>query len=293
MAGKATDGSSPAFPGTSHSIGIALQLRSRFALARRFLRVFRFLENFQGAYTLYVHTYNGPSTAPPKPATPAAADPAEAPPATQAHNHDHVHQHHNSHTHRRKHHRHLENHLDILSRTFNGTYLLLETLTLPEALAIDGLPSLWGAHASRAALEAQRFWFLALACGVAASVLRLLKVAAYAPVPETGEGYGMGPYVEKDDGDRPDWQREQARLRRVVMMRKDQRVRWRREVRRRSKGLLRRLAADALDLVLPGSVIGWVSASQGAVGLAMLGSTILTGLEVWERCGRQVAASAS
>ncbi|KAK0708294.1 hypothetical protein B0H67DRAFT_556811 [Lasiosphaeris hirsuta] len=50
----------------------------------------------------------------------------------------------------------------------------------------------------------------------------------------------------------------------------------------------RRLVADVLDLAAPGAVVGWVAAEPGTVGLLMLGSTWLTTVEVWERCGREV-----
>ncbi len=55
---------------------------------------------------------------------------------------------------------------------------------------------------------------------------------------------------------------------------------------KRGKGL--RLVADVLDLAVPGSVVGWVPLGQGTVAWCMLGSTVLTGWEVWERCGREV-----
>lgn len=54
--------------------------------------------------------------------------------------------------------------------------------------------------------------------------------------------------------------------------------------------LLRRMVADVLDLAIPGSVVGWVRLEPATVGWCMLGSTVLTGWEVWERCGREVAA---
>ena len=53
----------------------------------------------------------------------------------------------------------------------------------------------------------------------------------------------------------------------------------------------RRLLADGLDLAVPGSVVGWVELEPVTVGWCMLGSTVLTGWEVWERCGREVAAA--
>jgi hypothetical protein len=42
---------------------------------------------------------------------------------------------------------------------------------------------------------------------------------------------------------------------------------------------------------VPGVVIGWIPMSPGAVGLLMLGSTYLTGKEVWERCGKELAVA--
>ena len=53
----------------------------------------------------------------------------------------------------------------------------------------------------------------------------------------------------------------------------------------------RRLVADGLDLAVPGSVVGWVPWGPVTVGWCMLGSTVLTGWEVWERCGRELAAA--
>ena len=61
----------------------------------------------------------------------------------------------------------------------------------------------------------------------------------------------------------------------------------RREVRRRLHGLGRNVVANALDVVLPGVIVGWVDASPGTVGLAMFTTTVLTGMDVCQRCGRQ------
>ncbi|AEO64200.1 uncharacterized protein THITE_2110084 [Thermothielavioides terrestris NRRL 8126] len=46
-----------------------------------------------------------------------------------------------------------------------------------------------------------------------------------------------------------------------------------------------------MDLAVPGSVVGWVPLGPAVVALLMFGSTVLTGMEVWERCGREVAAA--
>ena len=50
----------------------------------------------------------------------------------------------------------------------------------------------------------------------------------------------------------------------------------------------RTATANALDVVLPGVAVGWINASPGTVGVAMFVTTILTSMDVWERCGREV-----
>ncbi|KAK3292646.1 uncharacterized protein B0H64DRAFT_467955 [Chaetomium fimeti] len=55
--------------------------------------------------------------------------------------------------------------------------------------------------------------------------------------------------------------------------------------------VVRRLVADVMDLAVPGSVVGWVPLEPRTVGWLMVGSTVLTGMEVWERCGRDVAVA--
>lgn len=50
----------------------------------------------------------------------------------------------------------------------------------------------------------------------------------------------------------------------------------------------RAATANALDVVLPGVTVGWIKAEPGTVGVAMLVTTVLTSMDVWERCGREV-----
>ncbi|KAI1867312.1 hypothetical protein JX265_000851 [Neoarthrinium moseri] len=256
-------GSSSAAVSHAQTNVILLALRQRLGLARRFFRLFRFLDAFHAAHKLYA----GLS------ATGAAPAPAEA-------------------------------WLDVLGRTFNGMYLLLEASTIVDALQIEGL-RVWAPDWERAiTVEAQRFWLLALVCGVLAGLLRMVKVLAYTPVPATGDGFAHGAKEGKDDagekdkvgpgdGDEGefDMQKEQQRLRAIVKERRKGRVLWRREVRAKLRGLGRAVTANALDIVLPGSVVGWVQADPGTVGLAMFVTSILTGMDAWERCGREVAAS--
>ena len=144
-------------------------------------------------------------------------------------------------------------------------YLLLETLTFPDALEVQGL-SIWGQERNAMlVVEAQRFWFFALVCAVGSGVLKLRK--GWVRVDEE-EGKGVkGEKVGTKGGGDGKVEEGRGRLQ-----------------REKNRRVLRRLVADALDLAVPGAVIGWVPASTGTVGVLMVGSTWLTGLEVWERC---------
>ncbi|ROW08258.1 hypothetical protein VMCG_03285 [Cytospora schulzeri] len=180
--------------------------------------------------------------------------------------------------------------LDLFARTFNGMYLLLEALTL---LDTTGVP-LWGPHLSRTLhVEGQRFWLLALACGLAAGLTRTVKLLAYAPVPPTGEGYGTGEKrdekKEKAVGAMADWERERERLRRLMWPRREQRRLWRANVKGKLNGLVRRCVADFLDMAAPARVVGWLDVDGGTVAMVQIVTTYLTGREIWERCGRDLA----
>ncbi|KAL1852074.1 hypothetical protein Daus18300_012286 [Diaporthe australafricana] len=276
-------------------------LKGHLGLARRFFRVFRFLESFYAAHKLYTSLYSQQPTPTPavaeaktpqtaatvsdaksedKPADPAA-QPAQAPAAAP-------HQHHPNCRHRRKAGPPAEAWLDIFGRTFNGMYLLLESLCLVDALQVPAF-SLWGPRwFSVLFVEGQRFWLLGLACAVASGLVRFVKLLAYAPVPPAGEGYGTG--EKRDDSELADWEKERERLRRIMWVRKEQRKLWKANIKSQSKGLVRKCVADLLDMVVPGSIVGWWKVEQGTAGAILIVTTYLTGCEVWDRCGREVAS---
>ncbi|KAI1777505.1 peroxisomal biogenesis factor 11 [Hypoxylon cercidicola] len=242
-------------------------LNQRLGLARRYFRVFRFLESFHAAQKLYSRLSSSPSS------SPGSRRPAWV---------------------------QVEPWLDMSARTFNGLYLLLETTTTVDALAVPGLRVWTPQQERRVAVEAQRFWLFALACGVLYNLLEILNVLAYTPVPAAGSGFGVdqpqGGEKEQDEQlsekekSADDLKKEQQRLRAIVNARKEQRRLWRRQVRGKISKLGRGALANALDTVLPGSAIGWLKVEPGTVSIAMFVTTILTGMDVWERCGREVLA---
>lgn len=253
--------------------------------------MFRFLESFHGAYQIYTSFYAPP---PPPPSPAPAPPPASVQAAEVGKGEGQDHQAVGRQTAATKPTTRSETPptevwLDIFSRMFNGMYLLLEVLTLIDALRLPGL-SLFGIYWSTLLhIEGQRFWLFALVCGFASGLVKIIKLLAYAPVPETGEGYGTG---EKASGvgveDMADWERERARLRRIVAARKTSRKIWRKQLRTTGRGLLRRCIADLLDMAVPGSVVGWVNVQPGTVGAVMVVTTWLTALGIWERCGREI-----
>ncbi|KAK3692332.1 peroxisomal biogenesis factor 11-domain-containing protein [Podospora appendiculata] len=166
-------------------------------------------------------------------------------------------------------HRPAEAWLDVFARAFNGLYLLLESATFPgAALGTD----VWAVGTRRVLdVEAQRLWFLALLCGAGGGAVRLWKTGGVVKEEVAGEKAKAGVVGEK------------AKKRREAA----------REAKSKYRRVARRFVADVLDLAVPGSVIEVFSVEQGTVGLAMFGSTVLTGLEVWERCGRELAAAAA
>lgn len=162
-----------------------------------------------------------------------------------------------------------------------GLYLLLDASLIVDALKIDGLRIWTPEWEGIITVEAQRFWLFALVCGVVGGLLRMVDVWAYQPVPGTGEGFSKGVDEKKTKGNST----VVAGKEKGVVEKKDVLAE---EVRKQLRVLQRDVLANALDIVLPGVVVGWLHVGPGVVGLAMFTTTILTGMAVWERCGRAV-----
>jgi hypothetical protein len=165
----------------------------------------------------------------------------------------------------------LEKTLDGLASSFNGMYLLLEAATIVDALGIGGLTVLGKELAFATKIEAQRCWFLALVFGAVSCVLKLSKVHKVAVKDPVSEKATHAKDVAGKD--------EKSR----VMEEKSQSSRMTSQQRR----LSRKLMTCLLDLPLPGTIVGWIPASPGTIGLLMLTTSVLSGVDVWERCGRE------
>lgn len=169
-----------------------------------------------------------------------------------------------------------ESYLDVLSNTFNGLYLLLETVTIVDALQVDGL-SIWGPEYELGLKkESQRCWFLALLFGAVASGLRLSRTQTEIAALQQETSKLEEKEKSKDEKDKSE--ELTNRKQKTAGLEKSARVH------------LRKIVACVLDLSLPGSFLGWIQAGPLTVGLVMTITSVLTGFDVWESCGKNMAA---
>ncbi|KAI0388868.1 hypothetical protein F5Y17DRAFT_172023 [Xylariaceae sp. FL0594] len=239
-------------------------LTKNIALARRYIRVFRFLESFSSAYQSFSSLLSSPDPTPTQKKKPSRLARTR-----------------------------VEIHLDILSKTFNGLYLLFEASTLVDA---TGIP-VWGTATERVlSVEAQRFWFASLLCSGLAGVVRIVKVIVLTPLPHppAHPAADLNPPTpsnkeeEVQEDEKFDIKKEQARLRAMVQTQRLRRREYVRAIRSQVSVLARRVLVDGLDALIPGSVIGYTNVSPGTVALAMFATTVLSGWDVWVRCGREI-----
>lgn len=190
--------------------------------------------------------------------------------------------------------------LDIMSKSFNGMYLLFETLGFCAALGVPGLDP-WGPEVNRFLyVEGQRFWLFALVCGAIGGVVRLVYDrdlvgggsssgggggAAATANDRTSETEKENEIGSREDDEHGNQLKEEERQRAALEQKAEEEQRmviW----RDRRMRIKRRITADMLDLAQPGAVVGWFPDWPGMIGLMMVGSTWLTGVEVWEKCAR-------
>lgn len=231
----------------AQTLTILLALRQRMNLARRFFRLFRFIESFHAAHRLYVSI---------APSAQAGEKQKNTTPQPEAW-------------------------LDVLARTFNGMYLLLDAPAIVSELRIDGL-QLWSPETDRLVMiEAQRFWLFALACGALSAFVKMQRLRAAARAAKVAGGGSGARQTRKNTTVATIDEKEQEKKQAAKV---EEKVRT-----KQLHGLARNVVANSLDIILPGAVVGWIDASPGTVGIAMLVTTILTAMDAWERCGREVS----
>ncbi|KAH7319597.1 peroxisomal biogenesis factor 11 [Stachybotrys elegans] len=159
--------------------------------------------------------------------------------------------------------------LDIFSNMSNGMYLLLETITIIDALNIPGL-CIWEAGYSNVLrMEAQRSWLLALVSGGLAAAIRLAHARAERQAILTKKAL-----LDKEDKDESGEKEKQTKIAEQQALKLQQ-------LNMQTQALGRKIIANMIDILLPGSVIGWTPVSPGTVSLATFITTFITGYDVW------------
>lgn len=162
--------------------------------------------------------------------------------------------------------------LDGLASTFDGLYLLLEAATLVDTLAIEGLTIMDKDLHFATKIESQRCWFLALLFGALSCILRLYDMQTVAVArPAPAKTATTNAAASENDKAVPEIKKTQTAKTTAQQLQ-----------------VSKKLMVCLLDLPLPGSIVGWIPASQGTLGLLMLTTSVLTGWDVWQRCGKEV-----
>lgn len=130
--------------------------------------------------------------------------------------------------------------------SFLGVYFFMENLTILDAM--DIWPTAW---AQEVFFECHKWWFFGLALSVMGSTINI-----FFPASE--------PLAAKQSEKKPVENQKKPDL----------------------TPLIKSLIVDACDIVIPGSVLGWIPASSTQVGIVMLVSTLVSSEDIWAQANR-------
>ncbi|KYK60638.1 hypothetical protein DCS_01776 [Drechmeria coniospora] len=173
--------------------------------------------------------------------------------------------------------------IDILSKSAFGMFGMMESATLLDLARVDGVSVFGFDEAVRLDAEAQALWFIALSTSALSTAIKLFRLSSSHRAPQTDEPDTQ--QGEKKTRGRTRQERAEAK---ELVRRQAAEKAAALEMSHRSVALGMKLLADLLDLMIPASRIGWIKVHGGLVGVAMLGSTILTGITVWDRCAKKL-----
>lgn len=113
--------------------------------------------------------------------------------------------------------------------------------------------------APKVILEANRFWFYSICLGHVVGVVKLWEL-----------GIGPPSIIGVDGDEKKDEKKSKAQEERRVWKVKGGEV-------------VKKLLIDGCDILIPGSVTGWLVVSSANVGMASVVSTVLASVDIWER----------
>ncbi|PHH65989.1 hypothetical protein CDD81_937 [Ophiocordyceps australis] len=171
--------------------------------------------------------------------------------------------------------------LDALASSTFGLFGALESLTLLDLAEVPGVHLLGLSLAERLDAEAQVLWLVALCASVGGNVSRM---GAW----RTGRGAAGTKEAEAEDEGADKESRAEHEAQSVADT--EQRVARPQPRADGYRQLVVKTLADALDLVIPLTTLGWIQMHTSLVALAMLCSTVLSVTVIWNRCRQQLQA---
>ncbi|KAL7946655.1 peroxisomal biogenesis factor 11 [Trichoderma barbatum] len=225
-----------------------LQLRSKINLTRRLLRFFRFLEQFRLGWDLYASRILDFDTL-----------------------------------------------LDVIGKTSLGIFGMLETVTLLDMLEIDQFEIFGPEQTESLNYQAQYFWLTGLCISLFRSATRLLGILGNQGASSSSTSNEKEDKGAQKDGDGSSTQNGDVSARRKhngnQQKGPENEVATSNEAtkpREAVSPVIRKLVADALDLLLPASAVGLVQVDSATIAVAMIISTAITAGDIWARCGREM-----
>ncbi|PHH82926.1 hypothetical protein CDD82_4249 [Ophiocordyceps australis] len=172
--------------------------------------------------------------------------------------------------------------LDALASSAFGLFGALESLTLLDLAEVPGMQLLGLSLAERLDAQAQALWLVALCASISGNVSRIKASRTGRGGPGTkdaeAEDDGADKESRTEDEDQSVAGAEQSVVHPEAMV-------------HQRKQLVVKTLADALDLVIPLTSLGWIQMHTGLVALAMLCSTVLSVTVIWNRCRQQLQAT--
>ena len=162
----------------------------------------------------------------------------------------------------------------------------LESATLPDVMGIDNVFIFGPEVTKNLNIQAQMFWFVALYASVVSCGIKLFRALAYRAVPSAEIDFD-DEEDEKKDGSKDKGEKKDGHVTKEALMKRSKKLQEReaatKEARDKVSALTMKMMADALDMVLPAVICGWVDFHPGHDGIAMVISTYISTRLAWKR----------
>lgn len=183
----------------------------------------------------------------------------------------------------------IEDWLDVLTASTLGIFGILESATLPDVMGIDNVSIFGPEVAKNLNIQAQVFWFVALYASVVSCGIKLFRALAYRAVPSAEIDFDGDDdaEVEKKKDSEDKGEKKDGHVTKEALMKRSKKLQEReaaaKQARDKVSALTMKIIADALDMVLPAVICGWVEFHPGHVGIAMIISTYISTRLAWKR----------